>query len=239
MEGGAVVHIRTYWFLSAALALLTGVLVFRYLNLARAEEFVLVAAEDVPAFSRVGEEKFRRVAISSSAIHPRALRDATEATGKYTLQPLTAGEQVLATKLSGEERFADPLGALEAEQRAMFLPVGTGRGPGGTLRPGQRVDLIFVSDEGKTGYRVSKTLLEGVPVMASIGEESVLRPGSREYLAGIIVAVRPEEAERVAFALENGVIYITLQGPDARSLKTAGVCAENVFGPLPRGTVGE
>lgn len=124
-------------------------------------------------------------------------------TGRRALVALSAGEVVLAHRVSGS-RASGPAGLLEPGQRAVPVPVAV---PGLPLEPGDRVDLVA---GGATGGGVEGDLPvspTGPDVVAT--DALVLVTGDET----VVVAVEAATAADVAAALTAGPIVPALRPP--------------------------
>jgi hypothetical protein len=89
------------------------------------------------------------------------------------------------------------------------------------------VDLVYVGDSAAGGFSVAKCLLQGLQVLHVPTAPLGLR--GEETAAGVIVAVTPAQAEQIAFALETGRVYITVDPLDMKPLSTTGVDVMSLF----------
>ncbi len=223
---------RWHLLLAAVVGLATAVYVYDVTAPAGIQVPVVVAAQDIPPFTRIEAGMVKLVTLPEAAVHPNALRDTGKAVGQLAIVPIQQKEQILGAKLAGA-RGSGLAAALGEEEMAMFVPLETGRYPASFLSPGQRADLVFVAPTrpGTPGF--SRLLLSGLRILQV--ERDKLQPfgdpnGGR--LAGITVAVRPDQAERIAYALEHGRVHVLASG-SGTSRTGSGVTWENLFHPSP------
>lgn len=235
--------LRDYWYLVAALGigLGTGLIVHAHLTGVRQIAPVLVAAVDVPAGATLDDGMLRVAYLPRPAIHPQALQETDQARGRVARMALLAGEQVLDGKLSG----GTVAGAvpLEEGERAMFIALAQDQAyPASFIRPGERVDLLFVSEPGRDGDGLARLLLAGVKVLSVHAERGTF--GREEAIQGATVALDVLEAEQVAFAADHGRIHILGQGAADDQGTGIGVTWDNLFSgagkaPAPAATSGD
>jgi len=207
-----------YLVITLVMALATAVYVYSYLTDVSREVEVVVAAVDVPAYTKLTADEVRLERVPEEGVHSQAFNLIADVVGRHALEPLVAGEQVLAARVTGG---GNPLvESIGRGLRASFVPLGR-EGPGGAIRPGDRVDLVYVGD-GELGTPVARTILHAVRVLDLCYEE---QPGrSRRGLpAGALVAVTPQQAEVLAFALEYGSVHVTLNGCEPGPSTSSGV----------------
>lgn len=222
---------RRYLLLALASALLASGLTFDILARADRTTPVLVAARDVARFERIEGDDVKVISLPVRALHPKAAVNREEAVGRYALSDLTAGEQVLKNKLSGDVDDGRFLSRLAPNQRAFLVPVNLARSVGGAVRVGDRVDLIYVASEQVTGASLSRTIAWGLEVLDVRDERGAkAAEGAVDALPiGVIVAVSSEQAERIALAVENGQIYVALDGYEPVWAAGPGVYQEDLI----------
>lgn len=221
--------IRDYWYLVAAacIGLFTGLIVYTHLIGIRQVAPTLVAAVDIPAGATVGDSMLRITYLPRSAIHPQALSEAARARGRIARMAVLAGEQVLEGKLSGGTGTGTA--PLEDGERAMFIPIAPDRAyPASFLRPGGRVDLIFVSEFQRDGDGLARLLLSGVKVL-SVHTERQGAFGRDETIQGVVVALDVPQAEKAAYAAEHGQIHILAEGAPGDRGTGIGATWDNLF----------
>lgn len=200
------------WLLSLAAAVMAGVLAYHALIGGRAEAPVIVAARDIEPHERVDAAAVRVATIPFSARHGAALERLEEAVGRFTRQRLVAGETLLRHYLSDHDRQSLIAASLSPGQRAIFVPTSTERGLAGAVRPADRVDLIFVPEtSGGTGSGAARTILSRLTVL-DVRHEPAAERGGETTITGITVAVTAADAERIAWSLERGSVYLSLNG---------------------------
>ncbi|MGE5485135.1 MAG: Flp pilus assembly protein CpaB [Ignavibacteriales bacterium] len=214
--------------IALVVAVLSSTASFIYLVHGSGSEEVVVAGVDIAACSLIEPGSVRLARVDRSAAHPDAFRRLEEVCGNYSTQPLVAGEQVLRRRVAAGEQ-GGVVSGLAGDMRAMFVPVDESRAVGGVLKQGGRVDVVFVSAE-QHGASVAKRLLTSVQVIqAGTGQKGAGGRDGGGGVSGVIVAVTPADAERLAFCLENGSIYLVAVPYGSPPSATAGVTWKDVF----------
>ena len=105
---------------------------------------VVVAREDVPAGATLTSVMLETRELPESLVVPGAETDPEGLLGRVTRYPLTEGEQVLASRLVGnEESSSEGLAfSVPPGMRAVSVPLSEVTGAGGLLAPGDRVDVL-------------------------------------------------------------------------------------------------
>lgn len=189
-----------YWVAVVALALLTATTVSGLVGRAGAEAArfgrlrpVVTAASDleVGAVVRGGDVAVRSV--PAAFLPDGALGSASAAVGRTVVVPLFRGAAVVAANLA-PEGLSGVAALLPAGTRAVAVPTGVGSVP---LRRGDRVDVLATIEPPPPGEEPTFPLAESAPVV-DVGPEAAA------------VAVAPEEARRVAYALAAGRVTLVV-----------------------------
>src|SRR5262249_40919433 len=152
-----------------------------------------------------------------------ALRQGEEAQviGRPVADKIVQGQPILWSdfelqKSPGARRLS---AAVQKGQRAVTIPVDISGSLGGMLRPGGHGDVLGTFARAQQDY-ATVTLLQNVLVLATgevrggaEGEEPAAGGATRTF-NNITVAVDPEEAELLVFAMQRGPINIALRAQE-------------------------
>ena len=158
---------RRYLFLAVAAAVAAGAAAWTYTAGLEQSEPAVVAVEDIDAWSRIESDMVKVIQVPRASLHPLTARNKADVVGRYTIQTIYSGEQLLKCKLAPSSAGAggSVVAGMPGDMRAVFIPTQVARGAGGVLRGGDRVDLVFVSQEQKTGVAISRYLVRSAPVI--------------------------------------------------------------------------
>jgi len=195
--------------------LLTAGLLYQMLNGYLRSVPVVVAARDIPPYTTVEKGMLDITYLPPAALHPQAITVEEEALGRYTTAPLIAGEILLEAKLSPGTGGATFLIELAPDERAVFIPTTLARGLGGAVARGQEVDVVYVPTRERGAETGAWTMLRHLRVLDVRSEKgrSLGEKGEGGIPAGILVAVKGDEAEKLAYCLETGNLYLVLNPP--------------------------
>lgn len=231
--------LREHRFVALAVAsgLLAAVTAYQFLSGVARQVQVVVAATAIPQFARIEPAMVTVTELPVVAVHPDAAVTPEEVVGRYLTAPSAAGEQLLRGQLAGGSNDPRLVARLTPDLRAMAVPLGPGSALGAALQPGDRVAVIFVADDRLAGVDLARTLLEGLLVLDVRADDGgPFVPGrSPGAPAAAILALPLADAERLAYALEHGVVYLALEGYGARPAPTGGATLESLFVPGPGG----
>lgn len=152
-----------------------------------------------------------------SAVGPERLGDLL---GRELTQPLDAGDILVPGAL--RDPVAPALATrLAAGERALTITVDDRNSHAGLLRPGDLVDLLFLSvdDSGMTQSAQIRPLLQAVRVLATgramhrpVAVSSV-EDGPAQDFATLTLQVAARDAERIALAERAGELLVSLRAP--------------------------
>ena len=189
-----------YWVAVVALAAVTASLVARQVDTAGAQAAlygrlrpIVLATHTVEIGSVVRAADVAVRSMPAAFLPTGALATTDVVVGRTVAVPLFQGSAVLAGHLApdGLEGVA---ALLPAGTRAVAVPAGPASV---VVRRGDRVDVLATFDPPPAGEEPTFPVAEAAPVL-DVGPEAVT------------VAVAPEEAKRVAYAVAAGVVTLTL-----------------------------
>lgn len=196
---------------------------------------VVVAAADIAPRTGLKKDMFKVQQVSADTRHPKAFTSVEELEGKVTKLAVTAGEQMLDTKVFAEREESGLAFVIPPNKRAVSVALSEVIGSGGMIVPGDRVDVIAVFDQRIAGKDMSVTVLQDVEVLAVaqylVGEEAPsvstkaapagfggsskeqdkVDPKSQPTAKSVTLAVNQEEAQRLILAEEKGKIRLALR----------------------------
>ena len=203
---------------------------------------IIVAAREIPAKTQITSSDLKLVKMNTEVVPPAALTRPEDAVGKITLVAISVGEPILPTKLGGANGtvfVVIPSDALETNgnikvgtpnYRAMSITVSDAQAAGGSIQPGDIVDVLFSftfdpvkyfvnPNPTKNGPDVSvKIVLERVPILARTAAVYTIRTDATT-------------AERIGYIQSaGGTMQLLLRGPrDDRATGTTGATFKSVF----------
>lgn len=181
----------------------------------------------------IGDQLFKPTTLPTEEIQEGVLTDTAALAGKVAARDIYPGQQITAADFAAK---GDPIrGKLTGDQRAVALPVDTARGLIGELRTGDRVDIYaaFNASGGRNGAGrpVVQTLLQNVLVLGLPEDAADLDQGS---IGDVMVRASDQEAAALAFAAENGKVWIALRPPaGASQQKPASVDLDALLSGVP------
>jgi len=203
---------------------------------------IIVAAREIPAKTQITAADLKLVKMNSEVVPPAALTRPEDAVGKITIVGISVGEPILPTKLggpNGQVFVVIPAASLGSDgnplpgspnYRAMSITVPDGQAAGGSIQPGDIVDVLFsfTFDPVKLIERPNPTK-NGADVSARIVLERV--PILARTLAVYTIRTDAATAERIGYIqASGGSMQLLLRGPkDDRSTGTTGATFKSIY----------
>jgi pilus assembly protein CpaB len=211
---------------------------------------VLVAAKVIPA-STTGEQAFNRGLIATTELPRRAVaRGAITSVGaiggRVAAVDIQPGEQLLDSRwVTADSAAGSHLLPIPADRQAIAIAVDLTRQVSGFVTPGDHISLVASFDVHPTDakgdskgpdVKLSRFLLQDVTVLA-VGTQPLPNPAAGgkatankgQTLTTVTLAVKPTDVERVAFAAENGSLYLSLLPPGQAAVTPVGRTIGNEF----------
>jgi len=132
---------------------------------------------------------------------------------RVVLSPLTRGEPVLRSKITGPGQRASLASLLDDGKRAVTVSVDDVRGVAGFVLPGDFVDIVIIADDGSPKRQsYSDILLEHVKVLA-IDQVASEGEGQPTVAKAVTVEVTKEQAQKILLATSIGKLSLILARP--------------------------
>jgi len=176
---------------------------------------VVLAAEDIAPGTLIAQASLRVVDWPEQFTPPGSFGTEAAVLERVPHRVIHEGEPILSSALL--EIGAD--GGLQAliapNHRAMSVEVDEVVGVSGFIKPGSRVDVLarlHTMDKTKGVVPHARTILQNVKVLA-VGEDyTEVNSTDPEAASVVTLQVRPDEAQRLAYAAAEGKLQLALRG---------------------------
>ncbi len=200
---------------------------------------VVVVVSAVQAGKRLTKESVEIHSWPERLVPEGSFAKSEDVVGKVVARDFVPGEPVMAAHLA-KNGAVDGLSSLTPPgMRAMTVSVGADAVVNDFLSPNSRVDVLAtIQTNKKGGGYVSKSILQNIRVL------SVSKDGGGGGFAGkgrasVTLLVTPQEAERLALAESQGVLYLVLRNiADQDPLITPGTTVSSLLGSEPEKPAG-
>ena len=147
-----------------------------------------------------------------SAVKDGAITDPSTLRGRVAVEDIYPGQQLTVTDFAGT---TDAIGAkLAGKSRAIAVPVDSARGMVGRVEPGDRVDVFagfnVLGNIGGQGRPVVKVMKQNALVLDAPAETTA-GVGAANQTATVVLRVNRDEAAEIAWAVDNGKVWIVLR----------------------------
>lgn len=209
--------------------ILAAVLAVRTVNSFNETDTVVVAVRDIQPYTAIKPDDVKLAPVPRVMVLPETIRDPVrdlkKAVGRYTKDMILAGDIVRQSRLAsveGDRILGARLTQLnDPKLRAFALPFDPASAVGGKIRPGDKVDVIasVKIDAGQgVSMGVGKIVAQAVEVLELTG-------GDGGSSGTIVLALKPDQIEDIAFALTSGQLRFALNpyNTDVTAAQTQGV----------------
>ncbi len=204
---------------------------------------VLVALKNIEKNAVITPNDVKTVRMIKSYINQKAVASTDKILGKRARERILEGEQILEDRIADREKQVMAYNIPEGK-RAVSIKVNEALEVGDFVRPGDYVDILAtfekydVEDSSpKITYpKTTKTILQNIMVLG-VGQLMDIPDKSKAGLPKTItLAVTPDEAEKLVFGEEAGVLRMALRPVgDNKTNTTSGIVREDVAATRSKG----
>jgi pilus assembly protein CpaB len=195
---------------------------------------VVVAARDVPEGERLDRLALAVSQWPQGTIPVGAFSTPDSLVGRVTRVAVFRGEAIVPGRLAPPGTGPGIEVKIAPGKRAMAVKINDVVGLNGLIQPNSRVDvLVTLKEDMAQNKQRAKLFMSNMRVL-SVGTQ-VERGDDGKPVNGTTAAleVTPDEAERLAVAMNQGTIQLVLRGfGDPDSIKTAGATSNDVLAQL-------
>lgn len=197
---------------------------------------VVVAAQSMHQGVTITEEMLKTVDIEPSYVPDGVFHDINELVGRVPAERIVEGEYVRQERLADANAGIGLNAIIPRGQRAISIAITDAQGVSGFLNPGNYVDILLTLQSEKLDEKRTITLLQAVKVLAvnsRLSSDADDGPGAdgNAHNPSVMIAVTPENAEKITHATNAGVITLTLRNDvDVTQQTTQGAHSERLLG---------
>lgn len=182
-----------------------------------ASESVFVARALIPKGSSASiiasQQLLQRTSLKGKDVKSGAIKDPSTIAGQVAAQDIAPGQQITSSSFtSGGEGVASQLAGTD---RAIAIPVDAAHGVNSQVHAGDHVDvLVGFTASGATGGQPSlRTLLQNITVLSGVSSTGGSVSNNGGAGGNVILRATDRQAALLAFAADNGRIWLTLRPP--------------------------
>jgi Flp pilus assembly protein CpaB len=171
-----------------------------------------------------------------SQVKDGAITDPSTLHGRIAVEDIYPGQQLTVADFAAS---TNAIGArLAGKSRAIAVPVDAARGLVGKVEPGDRVDVlagfnVMGNGTGGQGRPVTKVMIQNALVLDA-PEATAAGLGAANQTANIVLRVNRNQATEIAWAVDNGKVWLVLRPrAGARPTRPGVATAESVLTGVP------
>lgn len=197
---------------------------------------VVVANVDIPEGAAIDRNQIVLASWPAPTVPVGAYSSLDSVVGRVTRVNVFTGEALVPGRLAPAGTGPGLELKIPPGQRAMAVRINDVAGISGLIQPNSRVDVMVTIADQATGKQVAKLFMENMRVL-SVGTEIQRDASGRPNTATTAtLAVTPDEAERLAIAMNTGSIQLVLRGyGDPATISTRGANSADVLQQLRGG----
>ena len=224
---------------SLVAAVCAGVMLYLYLGKLEQQkqveivyETVVVAAQDIPAYTAITPEMLTTKQVAQGSSHPLSARSIDDAVGFVTEGAILAGEEVIPAKLKQPGQVESGLSYVVPKgMRALTIAVDEISGIAGLLQRGDYVDIyaylttsylttkqqasVTTTDQTTAAQQATTVLAaQNVSIVAlgtSLSKDPAAGEGGAVGYSSVTVLVTPEQAMRLIQSARSGVVMLVVR----------------------------
>lgn len=197
---------------------------------------VVVASRDIPQGVALDRIALQVAQWPVQVVPAGAFAVIDSVVGRVPSVPIYNGEAIVPGRLAPTGTGPGLEVKIPPGQRAMAVRINDVAGISGLLQPNSRVDVLVTIKETNSERQVAKLFMSNMLVLSVGTEVQRDTQGKPINATTVTLAVTPDEAERLAIAMNTGSIQLVLRGyGDPDSVRTKGATSGDVLTQL-RGT---
>ena len=173
---------------------------------------VLVAANDLAVGTKLQDRDILRVRYPRTNLPGNVYTEPRQVIGRGVILPINKGEFLLPSKLAPEKAGSGLPSLIPPGMRAVSVRVNDVVSVAGFVQPGSRVDVLLTGNSGTGSERQATTVLTNVAVIA-VGKSLGSSAGETLAAPVITLLVSPDDAQKLALAVQEGRIQLALRNP--------------------------
>jgi Flp pilus assembly protein CpaB len=148
-----------------------------------------------------------------SQVKDGAITDPSTLRGRIAVEDIYPGQQLTVADFAGT---TDAIGAkLAGKHRAIAVPLDAARGLVGRIEPGDRVDVlggfnVLGNTAGGQGRPVVKVMMQDALVLDAPAQTAAGLAAANQT-ANVVLRVNRDQATEIAWAVDNGKIWLVLR----------------------------
>lgn len=184
---------------------------------------VVVAAVEIPFGVKMEESQIKLIAWPGNSAPPQGSYSSKEQVVNKVAMNKFYPDEVITEKRISEYLGGSTLSALiTKEYRAISVRVDDVVGVSGFILPGNKIDILSTRMDRTTNKATTRTLLQNIKVLA-VDQEASQEKEKPAIVRAVTLELRPDQAEIMVQAMQEGTIQLTLRNPLDSDVENAAV----------------
>ncbi|MEI6542243.1 MAG: Flp pilus assembly protein CpaB [Methylococcales bacterium] len=195
---------------------------------------VVAAAVDIPYGVKIDESQLKLIDWPSDSVPPGAFSAKEQVVNKVAKNNFYAGEPLSEKRMSVHTGGSTFSSLISKEYRAISVRVDDVVGVAGFILPGNFVDVLATKMDRILNQAVTQTKLQNIKVLA-VDQDDSHEKDKPAIVRAVTLELKPEQAEIIVGAMQEGTIQLTLRNPEDLQVVTVKEKVEKVaLPPLPQ-----
>jgi pilus assembly protein CpaB len=172
----------------------------------------VVATADIPFGQKITPDKVKVVDFPADTLPAgtfQRIQDLATDDGRVAMRQISANELVTVTAVSDKSNRLSTAKLLNANMRAVSVPLTEVTGVSGMVFPGDMVD-VFVTQSPEDSKAYAELLAQSVRVL-SVGQDMNVGKDKPEVVKSAVIEVTPLQAQKIALGQQVGQIMVALR----------------------------
>ena len=174
---------------------------------------LVVARENLALGSVITAEDVRLIDFPEQAYPKEAFGSIEDVEDRSVISPVLANEPILAGRVTEKGAGVGLAPLIPEGERAVAVPISQVTGVSGFINPGSEVDILLTGTPGKSGERVTTTILENIVVLTTGHRVEVNAKGQPENVPVVNLLLTPEDSELITLATSEDRLQFVLRNP--------------------------
>ena len=197
---------------------------------------VVIAKLDIPEGAAIDRNSLVLATWPAPTVPAGAYSSLDSVVGRVTRVNVFTGEAIVPGRLAPAGTGPGLELKIPPGQRAMAVRINDVAGISGLIQPNSRVDVLVTIADPMTGKQQAKLFMENMRVLSVGTEIQRDAAGKPNTATTATLAVTPDEAERLAIAMNTGSIQLVLRGyGDPSAVTTTGANSGDVLSQMRGG----
>lgn len=175
---------------------------------------VVMAATDIPFGVKLEAFHLETIDWPGTNIPADSFDNIENVLGRITKNSFHAGEVINAKRITEHLGGSMLSSLIRQDSRAISIRVDDVVGVSGFVLPGNHVDILAtrITRSGGAPKAKTRTILENIKVLA-VDQEASPDKEKPAVVKSVTLELKPDEAEKIAAAMQEGKIQLTLRNP--------------------------